>query len=58
MELTILTPCLNEAETLAACIQKAYRLLDLPGVLIWWPSSGAARGNNGLSGYEKISRRV
>ena len=45
MELTILMPCLNEAETLAACIQKAYRLLDLPGVLIWWPLSSAARGN-------------
>ena len=32
MELTILMPCLNEAETLAVCIQKARRFLERSGV--------------------------
>ena len=30
VELTILMPCLNEAETLATCIQKAKRFLAAP----------------------------
>jgi glycosyltransferase involved in cell wall biosynthesis len=32
LELTILMPCLNEAETLATCIRKARRFLDASGV--------------------------
>ena len=32
LELTILMPCLNEAETLATCIQKALRFLDRSGI--------------------------
>lgn len=32
MELTILMPCLNEAETLATCIRKARRFLDESGI--------------------------
>jgi glycosyltransferase involved in cell wall biosynthesis len=32
IELSILMPCLNEAETLATCIQKARRFLELAGV--------------------------
>jgi glycosyltransferase involved in cell wall biosynthesis len=32
LELTILMPCLNEAETLAACIQKAQRFLKGAGI--------------------------
>jgi len=32
VELTILMPCLNEAETLATCIQKAQSFLDAHGV--------------------------
>src|SRR4051794_37314286 len=33
LELTILMPCLNEAETLATCITKARSFLDRSGVL-------------------------
>jgi glycosyltransferase involved in cell wall biosynthesis len=33
VELTILMPCLNEAETLAACVTKAFAFLDRSGVL-------------------------
>lgn len=33
MELTILLPCLNEQETLAICIQKAYQSIESIGVL-------------------------
>ena len=32
MELTILMPCLNEAETLATCVRKARAFLDASGV--------------------------
>ena len=32
LELTILMPCLNEAETLGACIRKAQTFLDRTGV--------------------------
>lgn len=32
MELSIVMPCLNEAETLAICIQKAHRFIDRIGV--------------------------
>ena len=32
VELTILMPCLNEAETLATCIRKARRFLAETGV--------------------------
>ena len=32
LELTILMPCLNEAETIATCIQKALRFLDRSGI--------------------------
>ena len=32
LELTILMPCLNEAETLATCIDKARRYLDTSGI--------------------------
>lgn len=32
LELTILMPCLNEAETIAACINKAKKFLDRTGV--------------------------
>lgn len=33
LELTILMPCLNEAETLAVCIRKAQSFLDRTGIL-------------------------
>src|SRR5215472_1663463 len=32
IELTILMPCLNEAETIQSCIRKAIRFLDESGV--------------------------
>src|SRR5690349_4383304 len=32
VELTVLMPCLNEAETLAACIESARRMLDEHGI--------------------------
>lgn len=32
MELTILMPCLNEAQTLASCIDKAQRFLQCAGI--------------------------
>jgi glycosyltransferase involved in cell wall biosynthesis len=32
IELTVLMPCLNEAETLARCIEKARRMLDEQGI--------------------------
>jgi glycosyltransferase involved in cell wall biosynthesis len=32
MEVTVVLPCLNEAETLAVCVQKAVRCLDQLGV--------------------------
>ena len=31
-ELTVLMPCLNEAETLATCIQKAWRYIRRSGI--------------------------
>ena len=31
-ELTILMPCLNEAETIGACIRRARKLLDDSGI--------------------------
>ena len=33
IELTILMPCLNEAETIESCVTKAYRFLRSNGVL-------------------------
>ncbi len=33
VELTILMPCLNEAETLAACIRQAFAFLETSGVV-------------------------
>jgi glycosyltransferase involved in cell wall biosynthesis len=32
IELTILMPCLNEAETLAVCIEKAHGFLERTGI--------------------------
>ena len=32
MELTVLMPCLNEAETVATCVRKAAAFLDAHGV--------------------------
>ncbi|HEX3542442.1 MAG TPA: glycosyltransferase family 2 protein [Acidimicrobiales bacterium] len=33
LELTIVMPCLNEAETVAACVTKAHRFLDRRGIV-------------------------
>jgi len=32
VEVSIVMPCLNEAETLAACIQKAHRAIEQEGL--------------------------
>jgi len=32
LELTILMPCLNEAETVATCVRKARRFLERAGI--------------------------
>lgn len=52
-ELTILMPCLNEAETLAVCIQKARRFLASSGI-----SGEVLVADNGSSdGSQEIARR-
>ncbi len=51
IELSIVMPCLNEAETLASCIQKAQRYLDRSGV-----SGEIVVGDNGSTdGSQRIA---
>ena len=53
IELTILMPCLNEAETLAVCIQKARSFLERSGV-----NGEVLIADNGSSdGSQEIARR-
>ena len=58
LELTILMPCLNEAKTVGACINKAQRFLsetDIPGeVLI--ADNGSTDGSREIA--EKLGARV
>ena len=58
IELTILMPCLNEAETLAACIQKARQGLDRAGVRgeILVADNGSTDGSVAIA--EKLGARV
>ena len=58
MELTILMPCLNEAETLPACIQKAREGLERAGVAgeILVADNGSTDGSAALA--EKLGARV
>ena len=54
LELSIVMPCLNEAETLATCIGKAKRFLDAHGV-----SGEIIVADNGSSdGSQEIARRL
>lgn len=52
LELTILMPCLNEAETLAACIGKARGFLDRTGIAgeILIADNGSTDGSRELAG--------
>jgi glycosyltransferase involved in cell wall biosynthesis len=58
LELTILMPCLNEAETLAQCIEKAQRGLARAGVRgeILIADNGSTDGSQALA--EKLGARV
>jgi len=53
-ELTILMPCLNEAETLAACIRKAKRFLETSGVdgEVLVADNGSTDGSQDIAGRE------
>jgi hypothetical protein len=51
-ELSIVMPCLDEAETLATCIQKAKRFLDTHGV----PGEVVVADNGSTDGSQDIAR--
>jgi len=53
LELTILMPCLNEAETLAACIDKASHFLRRSGVV----GEIVVADNGSTDGSQEIARR-
>lgn len=54
IELTVLMPCLDEAETLAACIRKARRFLDDHGIAgeILVVDNGSRDGSSGIAREE------
>jgi hypothetical protein len=54
VELTILMPCLNEAETLAVCIQKAQGFLDRSGVV----GEVVIADNGSTDGSQEIARSL
>jgi glycosyltransferase involved in cell wall biosynthesis len=58
MELTILMPCLNEAETIAQCIEKARRGIERAGVAgeILIADNGSTDGSQAIA--EKLGARV
>lgn len=58
VELTILMPCLNEAETLAICIEKAQRFLDTSGVVgeVLIADNGSTDGSQAIA--EGLGARV
>jgi hypothetical protein len=53
-ELSIVMPCLNEAETLATCIEKARRFLDAHGVA----GEIIVADNGSTDGSQEIARRL
>lgn len=56
-ELTILMPCLNEAETLATCVRKARRFLDASGIEgeILIGDNGSTDGSQAIARQEGAS---
>jgi glycosyltransferase involved in cell wall biosynthesis len=54
LELTILMPCLNEAETLAACIGKARSFLDRTGIA----GEIVVADNGSTDGSQDLARRL
>lgn len=54
MELTILMPCLNEAETLAACIRKARKFLEAQNISgeVLVADNGSSDGSQGIAEAE------
>jgi glycosyltransferase involved in cell wall biosynthesis len=58
LQLTILMPCLNEAETIAQCIEKAKRGIERAGVPgeILIADNGSTDGSQGIA--EKLGARV
>src|SRR5262245_15653116 len=58
IELTILMPCLNEAETIGACIEKARRYLDASGTRgeILIADNGSTDGSRTIA--ERLGARV
>jgi glycosyltransferase involved in cell wall biosynthesis len=54
IELTILMPCLNEAETLATCIRKARRFLDASGIAgeVLVADNGSTDGSRDIAAAE------
>ena len=58
LQLTILMPCLNEAETLARCIEKARRGIERAGVPgeILIADNGSTDGSQAIA--EKLGARV
>ncbi len=54
MELTILMPCLNEAETLASCIRKSLRFLSTSGVMgeVLIADNGSTDGSQQIAAQE------
>jgi Glycosyl transferase family 2 len=53
-ELTILMPCLNEAETVATCVQKARRFLERAGVV----GEVLVADNGSTDGSPELARRT
>jgi glycosyltransferase involved in cell wall biosynthesis len=54
LELTILMPCLNEAETIATCVKKAFIYLSRSGI----PGEVLIADNGSTDGSQKIAKRL